>query len=47
MRNKEKNEKKNEYREESEIKPKRRKKIQKQKYDHVKFWLEEDSPEES
>lgn len=43
MRNKEKNDKKKEYRNESEIKPKRRKKVLKQKYNHIKFWLDEDS----
>ncbi len=47
MRNKEKNAKKKDYREESEIKPKNRKKIQKQKYNHAKYWLEEDASDES
>ncbi len=41
MRNKEKYEKKKEYQNEFEIKPKRRKKDYKQKYNHTKFWLEE------
>ena len=43
MRNKEKFEKKKTYRDESEIKPKRRKKDYKQKYDHLNYWLEESS----
>lgn len=47
MRNKEKYEKKKEYRNESEIKPKRKKKAYKQKYNHAKYWLDELNPDAS
>jgi hypothetical protein len=47
MRNKEKNEKKKEYQDEFEIKPKQRKKVYKQKYDHINYWLEESNPDAS
>ena len=46
MRNKEKYEKKKEYRNETELKPKRRKKTYKQKYNHPKYWLEESTSDQ-
>lgn len=43
MRNKEKNEKKKDFKKENEDRIKRRKKDPKQKYDHPKYWLEDNS----
>ena len=45
MRNNDKFDKKKDYRDESETKPKGRKKDYKQKYNHINYWLEEDAPD--
>jgi len=45
MRNHEKYERKKDYQNESETKPKGRKKDYKQKYNHINYWLEEEAPD--